>query len=159
MEKTSRAWKCPTTAFLDRLPIKGETSLTAGKHLLAFLQPPLSGALSYFRSARLLTTSWDFNGKLLRYFVDRSRDKAEIEASSTAYLVAGAEPDIFIWGATGGASFATRRAVNGLCKTFRKRPTPVAWRHAENFGGATGGPGKIWGGQWPPLAPPSSAPA
>jgi len=27
-------------------------------------------------------------------------------------------------GATGGASFATRGAVNGLCSTFRKRPTP-----------------------------------
>ena len=26
-------------------------------------------------------------------------------------------------GATGGASFATRRAVNGLCRTFKKRPT------------------------------------
>ena len=30
-------------------------------------------------------------------------------------------------GATGGASFATRGAVNGLCRTFRKRPTPGAW--------------------------------
>jgi len=28
-------------------------------------------------------------------------------------------------GATGGASFATRGAVNGRCRTFRKRPTPV----------------------------------
>jgi len=37
--------------------------------------------------------------------------------------VTGAEPDIFIWGATGGASFATRGAVNGLCRTFGKRPT------------------------------------
>jgi len=27
-------------------------------------------------------------------------------------------------GATGGASFATRGTVNGLCRTFRKRPTP-----------------------------------
>jgi len=27
-------------------------------------------------------------------------------------------------GATGGASFATRGAVNGLCRAFRKRPTP-----------------------------------
>jgi len=33
-------------------------------------------------------------------------------------------------GATGGASFATRGAVNGPCRTFRKRP--------ENFWGATG---------------------
>ena len=79
-------------------------------------------------------------------------------------------------GATGGASFATRGAVNGLCRTFRKRP--------ENFGGATGGasfatrgavnglcrtfrkrPEKFWGGQakflggsGPPWHPPSSAP-
>jgi len=29
-------------------------------------------------------------------------------------------------GATGGPSFAARGAVNGLCRTFRKRPTPVA---------------------------------
>ena len=52
-------------------------------------------------------------------------------------------------GATGGASFATRGAVNGLCRTFRKRP--------EKFCGATGGPGKIWGESGPPgtpLAPP-----
>jgi len=28
----------------------------------------------------------------------------------------------------------------------------------KNFGGATGGPGKILGGQWPPWHPPSSAP-
>jgi len=27
-------------------------------------------------------------------------------------------------GATGGASFTTRGAVNGLRRTFRKRPTP-----------------------------------
>ena len=39
-------------------------------------------------------------------------------------LSTGAEPDISIWGATGGASFATRGADNGLCRTFRKRPTP-----------------------------------
>jgi len=36
-------------------------------------------------------------------------------------------------GATGGASFATRRAVNGLCRTFRKRP--------EKFWGAVALPG------------------
>ena len=48
-------------------------------------------------------------------------------------------------GATGGASFATRGAVNGLCRTFRKRP--------EKFWGSTEGPGKIFGGKWPPLAP------
>jgi len=64
---------------------------------------------------------------------------------------AGAEPDIFILGGgTGGASFATRGAVNGLCRTFRKRP--------ENFwGGHWGGQAKFWGGSGPPgtsLAPP-----
>jgi len=35
----------------------------------------------------------------------------------------------FHLGGTGGASFATRGAVNGLCRTFRKRPE------------------KFWGGQ------------
>jgi len=43
-------------------------------------------------------------------------------------------------GATGGASFATRGAANGLYRTFRKRP--------ENFLGVPlGGPGKILEGQ------------
>jgi len=53
-------------------------------------------------------------------------------------------------GATGGASFATRGAVNGLCRTFRKRP--------EKFwGGYWGGQSKFWGGSGAPgtpLAPP-----
>jgi len=40
-------------------------------------------------------------------------------------------------GATGGASFATRGAVNGLCRTFRKRPTERDL--------ILGGPGKIGG--------------
>jgi len=69
----------------------------------------------------------------------------------------GRSQTISFGGATGGATFATRGAVNGLCRTFRKIPTPVAWRHAENFGGATGGPGTIFGGSgspWHPLAPP-----
>jgi len=61
--------------------------------------------------------------------------------------LSGAEPDIFIWGATGGASFATRGAVNGLCRTFRKRP--------EKF---WGGQAKFWGAM-PPRHPLSSAPA
>jgi len=52
----------------------------------------------------------------------------------------GAEPDIFIWEATGGTSFATRGAVNVLCRTSE--------RDLKNFGGAVA-----------PLAPPSSAPA
>jgi len=59
---------------------------------------------------------------------------------------AGAQPDVFIWGATGGASFATRGAVNGLCRTFRKRP--------EKFWVATGGARQNFEGQWPPLATP-----
>jgi len=61
-------------------------------------------------------------------------------------LQTGAEPDIFIWGTTGEASFATRGAVNGLCRTFRKRP--------EKF---WGGQAKFWGDSGPPgtlLAPP-----
>ena len=58
----------------------------------------------------------------------------------------GAEPDISFGGATGGASFATRGAVNGLCRTFRKRPEKFGAAR-QNFGGAVG-----------PLAPPSSAP-
>ena len=57
-------------------------------------------------------------------------------------------------GATGGASFATKGAVNGLCRTFRKRPT----ERDLILGGPLGEPGKIVGGKWPPLAPPSSAP-
>jgi len=53
------------------------------------------------------------------------------------------------WGATGGASFAARGAVDGLCRTFRKRPTERDL--------ILGGPGKILGGSgppWHPLAPP-----
>jgi len=50
--------------------------------------------------------------------------------------------------ATRGASFATRGAVNGLCRTFRKRP--------EKFWGATGGARQNFGGAVPP---PSFAPA
>ena len=68
------------------------------------------------------------------------------------HMSVGVEPDIFIWGATGGASFATRGAVNGLCRTFRKRP--------ENFwGGHWGSQAKFFGGSGPPWYPPSSAPA
>ena len=50
---------------------------------------------------------------------------------------------IFSFGvATGGASFATRGAVNGVCRTFRKRP--------EKFWGATGGARQNFGGAVPP---------
>jgi len=55
-------------------------------------------------------------------------------------------------GATGMASFATRGAVNGLCRTFRKRP--------EKFWGGSGGARQnFWGEVAPPgipLAPPLS---
>jgi len=60
--------------------------------------------------------------------------------------------------ATGGASFATRGAVNGLCLIALNNFSAVAWRHAENFGGPLGGQTKFWG-QCSSLAPPSSAPA
>ena len=49
-------------------------------------------------------------------------------------------------GATGGASFATRGAVNGLCRTFRKRPEKF-WGRQAKFWGNSGPPGT-------PLAPP-----
>ena len=80
-----------------------------------------------------------------------------IESSITTHQ--GRSQTFSFGGATGGASFATRGAVNGLCRTFRKRPTPVAWRHAENFRGATGGSRQNLGGHWPPWHPHSSAPA
>ena len=55
-------------------------------------------------------------------------------------------------GTTGEASFATRGAANGLCRTFRKRP--------EKFGGGhCGGQAKFLGDSAPPgtpLAPPLS---
>ena len=77
-----------------------------------------------------------------------------LTANITVEQESGAEPDIFIWGATGGTSFATRGAVNGLCRTFRKRPT----ERDLIFGGPLGGQAKFWGGSGPPWHPPSSAP-
>jgi len=65
----------------------------------------------------------------------------------------GRSQTFWFGGATGGASFATRGAVNGLCLIALNNFNAVAWRHAENFGG----PGKIFGGSGPPgipLAPP-----
>jgi len=53
-------------------------------------------------------------------------------------------------GATGGASFATRGSVNGLRRTFRKRPTEkdlIFWGGRQNFGGEVAPFGT-------PLAPP-----
>ena len=49
-------------------------------------------------------------------------------------------------GATGGARFATRGAVNGLCRTFRKRP-------GKFLGGHCGGSGPPGTPLAPPLAP------
>jgi len=40
--------------------------------------------------------------------------------------IRGGARHFHLGGATGGASFATRGAVDGLCRTFRKRLTPVA---------------------------------
>ena len=57
----------------------------------------------------------------------------------------------FLWGATGGASFATRGAINGLCRTFRKRPEKC-------WGGHWGGQANFLGGSGLPWHPPSSAP-
>jgi len=54
-------------------------------------------------------------------------------------LLQGWSQTFLFGGTTGGASFATRGAVNGLCRTFRKRP--------EKFWEAVA-----------PLAPPSSVP-
>jgi len=54
-------------------------------------------------------------------------------------------------GGTGGASFATRGAVNGLCRTS------MQWHDVTRK--ILGGQAKIWGGSGPPWHPPSSAPA
>jgi len=53
----------------------------------------------------------------------------------------GAEPDIFIWGATGVASFATRGAVNGLCRTS------MQWHDVTRkiLGGTGGTRQNFWG--------------
>ena len=63
------------------------------------------------------------------------------------YLQQGRSQTFSFGGATGGASFATRGAVNGLCRTFRKRPEKF-WGARQNFGEAVP----------PPGTPPSSVP-
>ena len=66
----------------------------------------------------------------------------------------GRSQTFWFGGATGGASFATRGAVNGLCLIALNNFNAVAWRHAENFWGARQ---NFWGGSgppWHPLAPP-----
>jgi len=55
----------------------------------------------------------------------------------------GRSQTFWFGGATGGASFATRGAVSSLCLIALNNFNAVAWRHAENFGGAVA-----------PLAPP-----
>ena len=57
-------------------------------------------------------------------------------------------------GATGVASFATRGAVNGLCLIALNNFNAVAWRHAENFGGARQNFGGAVASPGTPLAPP-----
>ena len=58
-------------------------------------------------------------------------------------------------GGTGGVSFATRGAVNGLCRTFKMRPT----ERDLILGGALGEPSKNLWKKLPPCYSPSSAPA
>ena len=62
-----------------------------------------------------------------------------------SYPFTGSDPDIFTWGATGGASFATRGAVNGLCRTS------MQWHDVTRK--IWGMPGKIWGVSGPPGTP------
>ena len=78
------------------------------------------------------------------------RRKQLMDQADDNSLTQGRSQTFSFGGATGGASFATRGAVDGLCRTFRKRPTErdlILW-------GPLGGSGKILGGQWPSLAPP-----
>jgi len=49
-------------------------------------------------------------------------------------------------GATGGASFATRGAVNGLCRTFRETYSSGMTSRGKFWGGQA----KFWGGSGPP---------
>jgi len=68
----------------------------------------------------------------------------------TIYVPRDGARHFHLGGATGRASFATRGAVNGPCRAFRKRPEKLRgghWGARQNFGEAVA-----------PLAPPSSAP-
>jgi len=67
------------------------------------------------------------------------------------YWRSGAEPDIFIWGGHWRGQFCNKGSCQWSCVGLSERPTPVAWRHAENFGGAR----QNFGGA---VAPPSSTP-
>jgi len=65
-------------------------------------------------------------------------------------VIRGGDRHFHLGGATGGARFATRGAVNGL------RRTSMQWHDVTRK--ILGGPGKTLGGQWPPLAPPLAPP-
>ena len=85
----------------------------------------------------------------LERFADHESSKYHCDSVLKAECT-GAEPDIFIGGGTGGASFATRGAVNGLCMTFRKRSEKFwggHWGSQAKFGRVVVPPGT-------PLAPP-----
>ena len=63
----------------------------------------------------------------------RKRENYIASASNIGYLQGRSQT--FSFGeATRGASFATRGAVMGLCRTFRKRP--IFWGARQNFGRA-----------------------
>jgi len=68
------------------------------------------------------------------YVSSIERNETESVSDKGYFVGTGTEPDIFIWGETGGASFATRGAVNGLCRTFRKKPEKFLGGQAK-FGG------------------------
>ena len=68
------------------------------------------------------------------------------------YLPAGAEPDIFIWGAIGGGQFCNKGSCQWSVWDFQKETWKI-------LGGPLGKQGKIFGGKWPPWHPSSSAPA
>ena len=98
------------------------------------MRPPGSGTYAYSRDLGLIKEKLS-----VRTFILPGRGGA----------------DIFIWGATGGACFATRGAVNGLCRTS------MQWHDVTRkiLGGHWGGQAKFWGGSGLPWHPPSSAPA
>jgi len=80
----------------------------------------------------------------------RSIEQQSDEINFDIAIEAGAEPDIFIWGGHWWGQFCNKGSCQWSVQDFQKE----TYRKKPNFGGATGGPGKIWGGQWPPLAPP-----
>jgi len=73
----------------------------------------------------------------------------EKEARSL-FAARGGGRHFHLGGATGGASFATRGAVSGLCRTS------VQWHDVTRkiLGGHWGGQAKFWGGSCAPWHPP-----